>query len=228
MMIKIRVRQPVLRANRFSCFGGCMSENRIISVALSAALFFMAMAACPLSCGALDEQTESREYTSQGNYFRCSVPRDWSEYQPGFGLSQEEKKVYGVTLFGPSDGGPVPPTISLHYYAPGNLLHRTMDKFIRTHSQPVLGPPSEGESHGEVHPVAIAGRQARTFERKNVRYTGGRSLNPGKVVLFERFVVIPDEDDRGFYVLSLSVSDEAGSRYAGIFKVVTESFRPGR
>lgn len=205
-----------------------MSDNRIMGGRLSAILVIIAMAVYPLTCRALDEQAEFREYTSQGNYFRCSVPRGWSEYHQSFGLSQEEKKVYGVTLFGPSDGGPVPPTISLHYYAPGNLLHRTMDKFIRGHSQPVLGPPSEGGSHGEVRPVAIAGRQAVTFERTNVRYTGGRTLNPDKVVLFERFVVVPDESYRGFYVLSLSVQDRTRSKHAGIFEAVTESFRPGR
>jgi hypothetical protein len=205
-----------------------MSDNRIMRGRLSAILVIIAMAVHPLTCRALDEQAEFREYTSQGNYFRCSVPRDWSEYHQSLGLSQEEKKVYGVTLFGPSDGGPVPPTISLHYYAPGNLLHRTMDKFIRGHSQPVPGPPSEDGSHGEVRPVAIAGRQAVTFERTNVRYTGGRTLNPDKMVLFERFVVIPDENDRGFYVLALSVPEGARSRHIEVFRVITESFQPGR
>ncbi len=205
-----------------------MSDNRIMRGRLSAILVIIAMAVHPLTCRALDEQAEFREYTSQGNYFRCSVPRDWSEYHQSLGLSQEEKKVYGVTLFGPSDGGPVPPTISLHYYAPGNLLHRTMDKFIRGHSQPVPGPPSEDGSHGEVRPVAIAGRQAVTFERTNVRYTGGRTLNPDKMVLFERFVVVPDETDAGFYVLSLSVADTVRTKYVGVFKVTTESFQPVR
>jgi len=205
-----------------------MIENRIIGAVLSAVFAFITMAVYPLSCPAVDEQKQFREYVSQGNHFTCSLPRDWGEYQPGFGLSQEEKKVYGVTLFGPSNGGPAPPTISLHYYAPGNLLHRTMDKFIRTHSRPVLGPPSGDGSHGEVYPAAIAGRQAVTFEQRNVRYTGGRSLNPGKVILFERFVVIPDENDQGFYVLRLSVPDSMRTRYEGIFKVITESFRPGK
>jgi len=40
--------------------------------------------------------------------------------------------------------------------------------------------------------------------------------------------VIPDGNERGFYVLALSVPDTARDRYVGIFKVVTESFQPGR
>ncbi len=96
-----------------------MSDNRIMGGWLSAILVIIAMAVYPSPAApSMNKQAEFREYTSQGNYFRCSVPRGWSEYHQSFGLSQEEKKVYGVTLFGPSDGGPVPPTISLHYYAP--------------------------------------------------------------------------------------------------------------
>lgn len=205
-----------------------MNKNRIARVMLSAVFVLIAIVAHPLLACALDEQTQFREYSSQGHFFKCSVPRDWSEYQPGFGLSQEEKKVYGVTLFGPREGNPYPPTISLHYYAPGNLLHNTMARFIQTHSQPVFGTPSEGDSCGEVSPAVIAGRQAKTFERTNTRYIGKRSLNPNKVILYEYFVVIPDEKDQGFYVLELSVPAMAKSTYAPIFEVTAKSFQPGR
>jgi hypothetical protein len=205
-----------------------MIENRILPVVLSAVLVCIAMAAHPVLSHALDEQPQFREYVSRGDHFTCSIPGAWSEYQPGFGLSQEEKKVYGVTLFGPSEGGPFPPTISVHYYAPGNLLHRTMAKFIKTHAEPVLGTPSEGESYGEPRSTVIAGRQAKIFERMNIRYTGGRTLNPGKVTLFESFAVIPDESNEGFYVLELSVPAGSRSKYTGTFEMVIKSFRPGR
>ncbi len=69
-----------------------------------------------------------------------------------------------------------------------------------------------------------------TFERTNVKVPGTHPhLNPDKVVLFkDSFVVVPDENDRGFYVLSLSVQDRTRSKHVGIFEAVTESFRPGR
>ncbi|MBP7527873.1 MAG: hypothetical protein KA801_08105 [Syntrophorhabdaceae bacterium] len=163
-----------------------------------------------------------------GDYFTCSIPADWSKYDPGFGLSQDEKKVYGLTLFGPQDESKVPPTISVHYYAPGNLLHKTMAKFIRGHSEPLFDTQSKGDPLGKVDSIQLAGRKATTFNRKSVRYIGERSLKPEKVVLFEHFVVVPDSKDQGFYVLELSVPSAIKTRYTAIFENVVKSFLPVR
>ncbi len=204
-----------------------MNENPVVHKILSVLLVFIAVIVIhPVQSTALDEQRGSRKYVSQGDYFTCTVPAGWSEYHPTFGLSQEEKKVYGATLFGPSDGSRVSPVISIHYYAPGNLLHKTMDKFVRTHSQTVSSGSPDSHPYGEVRPTPIAGRQAKTFERTNIRYIGERSLNPDKVVLYECFAVIPDGKDQGFYVLKLSVSVETKSKYAGIFEAFVKSFQP--
>jgi hypothetical protein len=149
------------------------------------------------------------EYESAGNYFRCKIPANWSVYEPGFGLSAEEKKVYGINLFGPRDGSPVVPVISIHYFAPGNLLHKSMEVFIRRHSGPVLGFVAEGKSYGEVREAELAGRKAQVFERIDIRFIGERALNPLKVSIFEKFVVVPDGKNVGFYVLKLSVPANA-------------------
>lgn len=166
------------------------------------------------------------EYVSSGNYFKCSIPADWSVYEPGFGLSAEEKKVYGVTLCGPPNSGPVAPLISLHYYTPGNLLHKTMDIFIRRHSGPVLGFVTKGKSYGEVRQIEIAGRVAKIFERIDIRFIGERTINPPKVSIFEKFIVIPAVKDEGFYVLKLSVPNETKDKYTEIFGKTVKSFLP--
>lgn len=206
-----------------------MKENAVVRAILSALLVFIATTVIhPVLSAALDEQPGSREYVSQGDHFMCTVPAGWGEYHQTFGLTQEEKRVYGATLYGPRDGSRVSPVISIHYYAPGNLLHKTMDKFVRTHSQTISGSEFEGHPYGEIRPTLIAGRQAKAFERTNIRYIGERSLNPDKVVIFERFAVIPDGRDQGFYVLKLSVSAETKSRYTGIFEAILKSFQPGK
>ena len=168
------------------------------------------------------------EYVSSGNYFKCSIPSDWSVYEPGFGLSEEEKKVYGVTLFGPRSGSPVSPVISIHYYAPGNLLHKTIDMFIRLHSEPVFGKVSKGESFDRVQQIEIVGRKAKTFERIRIDYIGGEVLNPRSVSKFEKYVVIPAREDVGFYVLELSVPLEIKEQCRVIFEQSVKSFLPGR
>ncbi len=176
--------------------------------------------------GALDKVQKFKEYASFGNYFQCSIPEDWSVYPPGFGLSEEEKKVYGVILVGPQSKSPIAPLLSIHYYAPGNLLHNTMDVFIRRHSQSNLGIAIEGKSYGQIQEMAVAGRQAKTFERIDIRFIGERVLHPTKVPIYEKFIAIPAGSGEGFYVLKLSVPAEMKDAYQGLFEVTVKSFRP--
>ncbi len=167
-----------------------------------------------------------KEYSSTGDYFTCSIPADWSVYQPAFGLSEEEKKVYGITLFGPATIPAAPPTLSVHYYAPGNRLHDSMERFVLVHAAPVLGFVAEGKSYGKVQEIEFAGRKAETFDRIDIRYIGERSLHPQKVSVFERFIVVPEKNHQGFYALKLSVPVDAKEEYLTVFKRFTKSFTP--
>lgn len=175
---------------------------------------------------ALDKAQKFKEYASFGNYFQCSIPEDWSVYPPGFGLSEEEKKVYGVILVGPQSKSPIAPLMSIHYYAPGNLLHNTMDVFIRRHSRSNLGIAIEGKSYGQIQEMEVAGRQAKTFERIDIRFIGERVINPTKVPIYEKFVTIPAGSGDGFYVLKWSVPAEMKDAYQGLFEVTVKSFLP--
>lgn len=204
-----------------------MNKNSFTGKIVSGVLIIIAVITFkPSVSTGIDKMPEFVEYVSSGNYFKCNIPADWSVYDPVFGLSAEEKKVYGVTLFGPQDGSKVPPVISIHYYAPGNLLHKTMDIFVRIHSGPVLGFVLEGKSYGEVRQIEIAGREAKTFERIDIRFIGERAINPPRVSIFEKFVVIPARKDGGFYVLELSVPVETKDKYTGIFEESVKSFLP--
>lgn len=206
-----------------------MYKNSFTVKILSGVLIIISlMVFRPSASIGLDEMPKFKDYVSSGNYFKCSIPADWSVYDPGFGLSEEEKKVYGITLFGPQNGSQVSSLISLHYYAPGNLLHKTMDKFIRTHAEPVLGLESEGESYGKVSQFKIAGRVAKAFERIDIRFIGQRAINMPKVSIYEKFIVIPDKNKIGFYVLQLSVPVEIKNKYTGIFEEIVKSFFPER
>jgi hypothetical protein len=206
-----------------------MNNNSFIGKIVSGVLMLIAvMAFKPSVSAGADTVPKYAEYVSSGNYFKCSIPADWSVYDTGFGLSAEEKKVYGVTLFGPNNGSPVSPVISIHYYAPGNLLHKTMDKFVRIHSEPVFGLPSEGQSYGKVREITIAGREAKAFERIDMRFVGERVINMPRVSIFEKFIVIPARKDEGFYVLKLSVPVEMKDKHTGIFEESVKSFLPER
>jgi hypothetical protein len=206
-----------------------MNKNSLVGKILSGVLIIIAVIAFkPSVSTGLDGMPKFVEYVSSGNYFKCSIPADWSVYDPVFGLSAEEKKVYGVTLFGPQNGSPVSSVISIHYYAPGNLVHKTMDKFVRLNSGPVFGFVLEGKSYGEVRQIQFAGREAKIFERINIEFIGKEAIHMPRVSIFEKFIVIPARKDEGFYVLELSVPDEAKDKYKGIFEESVKSFLPER
>ena len=82
-----------------------MPKNNCIGKILSMVLIIITAAVFippSLACGS-DGKQKFVDYVSSGNYFQCSIPADWSMYEPGFGLSADEKKVYGVTLFWPAN-----------------------------------------------------------------------------------------------------------------------------
>ncbi len=172
------------------------------------------------------DRAQYKDYVSSGNYFQCRIPAGWGVYHPGFGLSEKEKKVYGITLTGPRNDGPLSPVISIHYYAPGNLLHKTMDVYIRRHSGPNLNFETEGKSYGNVSEVEIAGRKAKIFERIDIRFVGERVLNPTKVPVYEKFVTVPAKSGEGFYALRLSVPARIKDASLELFEGTVKSFLP--
>ncbi len=155
------------------------------------------------------------------------IPADWSMLGQTFGMSQEERKVYGFSIFDRSSGQlNRPAMISVYYFAPGNILHKTMDKYIKLHAEPVLGSVEEGESYGEVRQIEFMERKVNIFERTVIHFLVPRSIDSPKILVFEKFVVVPAKKDEGFYVLKLSVPSERKEKYTEIFEATVKSFLP--
>ena len=91
-----------------------------------------------------------------GKYFEVAIPAGWTEVQQYLGLSQDEKKVYGVNLTGPEAGR----AMAAHYYAPDNLLDKTAAKFIKVHSTPAV---KGGPAGPKVKGGKVGGLPARLF-----------------------------------------------------------------
>jgi len=176
------------------------------------------------------------------NDFSCEVPADWSKDGPSFGLSQEEKKVYGLILQGPYRGE-TPVKISMHYYAEENLIYKSIDHYLRVFSQSALGVALEGSSYGSITPVKVGGRDAKMFERIKKEYVPVNNTissidKPVKddprvyerqemmarpMSVKERFVVLPAE--KGFYSLRYTAPAEKFQEFLPVFEKVTASFR---
>ncbi len=172
--------------------------------------------------------------------FTCTIPNQWEIDTDGgtSGLSQEEKKIYGINLYAPVSEV-IPVKISIYYYAEGNLLHKTMDIFVEKHSKPIFGVAFEGDKYSPVTEIMVSGRKSKKFERRKSEFIAIHFLKEpdlddakifervGKQVpVFEKFVVVPAE--KGFYVLNFYSSAETVELYQEAFDVVAGSFKPLR
>ena len=171
-----------------------------------------------------------------GDYFTCDIPPDWSRfdnYGSGFGLSNEEKKTYGFHLKAPESGG-IPVTIAIFYYAEGNLMYKSVDRYIRGHA------PLEGSSSGGVKPATVAGREGMVFESLRSRIDPGSlgnavsddprlhirpGLNAKTISVKERFVVLPAK--QGFFALRYTAPEGKFQEFLPVFEKVTQRFYPG-
>ncbi|MBT1075620.1 hypothetical protein [Geobacter grbiciae] len=171
-----------------------------------------------------------------GDYFTCDIPPDWSRfdnYGSGFGLSNEEKKTYGFYLNAPSQGG-IPVTMAIFYYAEGNLMYKSVDRYIRTHA------PLEGSNSGGVKPAMVAGRKGMVFESVRSQIDPGSlgnavsddprvhirpGLNARRLSVRERFMVLPAKP--GFYALRYTAPEGKFREFLPVFEKVTQRFFPG-
>jgi len=166
----------------------------------------------------------SAQTYTEGTYFTADKPTGWEKRETPFGLSAEEKKVFGVEVFGPDSADGLAARISIHYYAPGNLVHKTFERFIKLHSGPALGASLDGERYGPVKDGLLAGRKAKLFERVVFEYIPPRSIKPKKVAIYERFAVVPAK--AGFYVLRYHAPEDIAKANLKAFENMLKLFKP--
>lgn len=177
------------------------------------------LAAGPVSAG---EAKGPQPYTEAG-YFSVAFPQGWVKKDEGMGLSPDEKKVYGTEYFGPAADG-LAVRIGVYYYAPGNLVQPTPEKFIKLHSKPAIGVNLDGKVYGPVKPGRVGNFYAKVFERKVFEYKPAEALHPKKLHIYEKFAVVPVKN--GFFVLNYYAPMDLAKANLKYFDEVVASFKP--
>lgn len=162
-------------------------------------------------------------FTCEGGWFSITVPEGWTQIPPS-GQPASQKKVYGLDLLGPA-GGDIAPSITVKYFARGNKLFKTYEKYVMVNSRP-FGDPEEGEVYSKVTDARVAGKHALSFERKHFEYQKPRTVPPARTSMFERHLVVPAGS--GFYVLKFSAPFERARDLLPAFEAVQKSFRPAK
>jgi len=207
--------------------------NPVIRIPNMIFLCFMLFAPALNDQAYSDEKPDAfEEYLSDGNYFKCLLPKGWSRYEaPDY--SRDASKVYGIEVVQGRSEHRI--GISVKYYAADNRLHKSAEKFIGIHSRPLFGGPEmEGEKYGLVKEILIKGGKAKIFERERYEFedhvynpVSGRyyePISPRKFSMVERFVVLPAKE--GFYVLRYKAPPDTVKSLEGIFQSVLNSFEP--
>lgn len=178
-------------------------------------LFFCTMSASAAGGG-------GSAYTSEGGYFTLTVPPGWTQLPPG-GQPASSKKIYGVDLLAAAEGSAPAPSITVKFFAKGNTLFKTPDRYLQLNSRPI-GDPQAGEEYSEVTGDRVAGKQAQRFERKYLELNKPRTVPAKTTIMFERHLVVPAGG--GFYLLMFSVPFNSAKALLPQFEAVVKSFRP--
>ena len=157
-------------------------------------------------------------------HFEVGVPAGWSRQGPSMGLTDAERGVFPLRMRGPGTLGGIASEISIAYYAPGNLLHKTAEHYVRLHAAPVFGEAQPGENYSQQREITLAGRGGLRFERTKLERCGPRSLNPIQTPVYEGFVVLPAK--AGFYVLRCRAGLPMRAAVTALFEAVLASFKP--
>ncbi|MBU1248350.1 MAG: hypothetical protein KKB70_06615 [Proteobacteria bacterium] len=171
-------------------------------------------------------------YVAEG-LFSCDIPAEWSLEESLEGPATAVSKVYRIVLSRPMPEE-MPIRIALGYFAEGNTEFATMDQFIATHSQPILGStPEEGKP--PVAEIIVSGRTATVFTQHRNEFVPmqgifdaavlddgrvyeNREMMARQVPMEERFVLLPAGE--GFYVLSYDAPTSVFQQFLGTFERV--------
>lgn len=161
-------------------------------------------------------------FTKEG-CFSVTPPAGWAASLPSSALSEKERKIYGVEFAGPSSAAGSA-RITVNYYAPGNKLHKTPERYIKLHSRPPFGVNTDKKEYGQVKTGLAGNYHAKTFERKVFEYVPAGSMDAQKVAVYERFAVVPVK--RGFYVLRFTAPEALARANLKSYEAALASFKP--
>jgi len=182
----------------------------------------MSAVLCLAAVTAFGAPPAGQPYT-EGKYFSVIFPPGWVKKDEALGLSEPQKKYYGVEFFGPVTGG-LAVKIAAHYYAPGNQLYATAEKFIQLHSKPAIKVNLDGKVYGKVKSGRAGKYYAKVFERKVYEYLPAGALHPQKIHIYEKFAVVPVK--HGFFVLRYYAPMSIAKADIKAYSSVLSSFKP--
>lgn len=172
---------------------------------------------------AVTEKSEIQLSCGLQPYFDCIVPHDWGVYKsPEF--STRKSKLFGLRLVGPRSPKGALVRIDAHYFSPGNRVHDSAEKYVRTVAMldGGVGIGLPGEKITRPEPAEFKGLKATRFTVNTFDFIRVTRTSDRKVAIKEEHLVIPV--GKGFYVLEYTAPPDLINKYRPIFEKFKESF----
>lgn len=171
------------------------------------------------------EKPQMTAFTCDGNFFKAMVPKDWGKTERI--SAGRQAREFGVDLKGPAGKDGAFSRISLTFFGADHPRFTTMDKYLGINAVPDPDLPIEGERYGPLTKVLVAGRSAKQFELNTFSFIPPYAVNPVKVPIYEKHIVIPGKKG-GFYVLTYHAPADIAKANIGVFNAVVKSFKPAK
>ncbi len=154
-------------------------------------------------------------------YFDCIVPQGWGVYKnPEF--SSKKSMLFGLRLVGPRSPSGAFVRIEADYFAPGNRVHKSPEKYIRVVAQLDGGISLPGEKITPPEAAEFNGLPATRFTVRTYDFIRVTKTSDKKVAIQEEHLVIPA--GKGFYVLEYTAPPVLINEYRPVFEKFKESF----
>lgn len=163
------------------------------------------------------------KYSSEEGLFKTQVPSEWKSGSgaPGGGTAESS-----TDFAGPTDLMGGRSWIAVTYYGPDHP-RMTMARFMELNSKMDPYLHLDGEVYGPVKDVTVAGRAAKTFDRKTFDFVPPYAVNSVKVPVYERFTVVPGING-GFYTIALHTPEDLADQLIPKYEKVVAGFSPDK
>lgn len=159
-------------------------------------------------------------FTVPEGHFRCELPTSWRLTRDKH--EEERTHCYGFFLVGPRQATPLPPTISVRYFAPDNAYFRDAEHYLKRQLEPGLIQLA-GETTSPPQPALLDAREATTFIRDTYDFIHPESIDAEKIPLREEYYVLPYKG--GFVVVIYKAPFASYDYWRPALKRLVDTFR---
>ncbi|MEW5950715.1 MAG: hypothetical protein AB1637_02340 [Elusimicrobiota bacterium] len=176
---------------------------------------------CSILYAGENKMSDFAEFTCDGKYFSIKYPAKWGKSENI--TTGRVYKEYGAVFQGPEKEGFFA-YLSFTYYGKDHGRFDSYQKYLKLNAYPDKDLPIAGEKYYTVKKIKLNGVQAFDFTQDTFKYVPPDGVNPKKVSIRVRKILIPSQGG-GFFVLELNTPISSYTENNIIFEKSVKTFK---